>query len=307
MKKLLAVALLVVLSGRAAAWNERGHMVVARLAWRHLSDGQRARVVAVLKKHPHYDRYLAAQRPDGFTDDEWVFLRAATWADWVRGDRDYDRPTWHYVNHPVVPPGSAVKASDHEPPPGQENVVTQLAAAADNVRTRTDAEQAVALTWLFHLVGDVHQPLHCTAVYSEQFPRGDQGGNLAFIRIRSSPVKLHAFWDGLLGTGTTAGNIGTDVREIEAVLAAKAADVRQELDSHPTFESWGREGQDLTRGVAYLDGRLKVAASTARRIEADTDVPTAPEDYAPTCGRVARVQVGKAGLRLADQLKKLFP
>jgi hypothetical protein len=33
----------------------------------------------------------------------------------------------------------------------------------------------------------------------------------------------------------------------------------------------------------------------------------APADYGPAFGRVARVQVGKARLRLAEQVKKLFP
>jgi hypothetical protein len=32
-----------------------------------------------------------------------------------------------------------------------------------------------------------------------------------------------------------------------------------------------------------------------------------PADYPSACGKVARVQIGKAGSRLADQLKKLFP
>jgi hypothetical protein len=52
---------------------------------------------------------------------------------------------------------------------------------------------------------------------------------------------------------------------------------------------------------------LNVAASSARRIAANVDVPTAPDGYARNCGKVARVQVGKAALRLADQLKRLFP
>jgi ribosomal protein S27E len=39
----------------------------------------------------------------------------------------------------------------------------------------------------------------------------------------------------------------------------------------------------------------------ARRITADADVPTAPDGYAQNCGKVARVQVGKAGTQLADQ------
>jgi hypothetical protein len=175
------------------------------------------------------------------------------------------------------------------------------------IRTGTDEEKEIYLTWLLHLIGDIHQPLHCTAVFSEQFPNGDKGGNDAFVRIRSSPVKLHAFWEGLLGNGTTAGAITSDVREIEAAMKEKAADVQKEFDAHPTFESWGREGQELARRVVYLNGELKVAASSARRIAANADVPTAPDEYAQNCGKVARVQVGKAGLRIADQLKTLLP
>jgi hypothetical protein len=307
MKKLLTVLALALLPTPVLAWNEHGHMVVARLAWNQLPADQRAKVVAILKKHPHYTEYLAARKPDAFTEDEWVFMRAASWADWVRGKQDFDHPPWHYVNYPVVPPGSAVKTADHEPPAKQENVVNQLAVCVEKIRTGTDEEKAIYMTWLFHLVGDIHQPLHCVALFSEQFPSGDKGGNDAFIRIRSSPVKLHAMWDGLLGTGTSAASINADVREIEAVMKEKAADVQKELDAHQSFESWGREGQELARTVVYLNGDLKVAASTGRRIAADADVPAAPDGYAQNCGKVARVQVGKAGLRLADQVKGFFP
>ena len=176
-----------------------------------------------------------------------------------------------------------------------------------SIRTGTDEEEAIYLAWLMHLIGDIHQPLHCTAVFSEQFPNGDKGGNDAFVPIRTSPVKLHAFLDGLRGNSTTAGAIGSDIRGIEAVMKEKAADIQKEIDAHQTFESWGREGQELARRVAYVNGGLKVAAFTGRRIATNADVPTAPEGYAQNCGNVARMQVGKAGLRLADQLKWLFP
>jgi hypothetical protein len=307
MKKLFALALVFALAGPASAWNETGHLVIARLAWRQLDDGQRARIVAVLKKHPHYDEYLAARRPDGFSEDEWAFMRAAVWPDWVRRHKEYDHPTWHYVNYPLVPPGSSVDPAAHQPPPGQENVVNELPVCVEKIRTGTDEEKAVYLCWLMHLVGDIHQPLHCTAVYSERFPDGDRGGNLALIRIKSSPVNLHAFWDGLLGTGTSGGDINSDVREVEAVMQAKAADVQKELDADRTFESWAKEGVELAKRVVYLNGDLKVAVSSGRRNDQNVDPPPAPFDYAPACGRVARVQIGKAGLRLADQLKKLFP
>jgi hypothetical protein len=290
MQKLVAILAFALLPAPAFAWNEHGHMVVARFAWRQLNDDQRAKVIAILQKHPHYTEYFSARKPDGLTEDEWVFMRATTWADWARGNRDFDHPTWHYINYPIVPPGSAVKAADHEPPAKQENAVNQLSVCMDKIRTGTDREKAVYMTWLFHLVGDIHQPLHCTNVYSEQFPNGDKGGNDAFIRIRSSPVKLHAMWDGLLGTGTSAGSIGADVKEIEAITKG-TAEIQKELDAHQTFDSWGRKGQELARRVVYLNGELKVAASSARRIAADADVPAVPDGYAQNCSKVARVQI----------------
>jgi hypothetical protein len=79
MRKLLAfVVVLLAASTPAFAWNQKGHLVTGRLAWRQLTEGQRARVVAVLKRHPHHEEYLTARKPDGFTDDEWAFMRAAT-------------------------------------------------------------------------------------------------------------------------------------------------------------------------------------------------------------------------------------
>jgi hypothetical protein len=306
MRKLLALVLAFLASAPAFGWNEKGHYVVSRLAWRQLSDEQRAKVSAVLKKHPHYEEYLIAHKPDGFTEDEWAFLRAGTWSDWVRSHHkeQFDRPTWHYINYPIVPPGSAVDAAKHEPPAEQKNVVNQLAVCVEKVSKGSDEEKAVYLTWLFHLVGDIHQPLHCTAVFSERFPEGDRGGNLARVRAGSGPTNLHWFWDGLLGNETTAEAIGKDVEEIEKVMKDKAADLKKEMDDHTTYESWAREGLELAKRYVYQNGDLKVAAGPDVR---DDDVPELPAEYVANAGRVARVQVGKAGTRLADQLKKLFP
>jgi hypothetical protein len=50
-------------------------------------------------------------------------------------------------------------------------------------------------------------------------------------------VKLHAKWDGLLGTGTTPANSNNYVREIESLIKEKAASIQKELDAHRTFES----------------------------------------------------------------------
>ena len=74
-------------------------------------------------------------------------------------------------------------------------------------------------------------------------------------------------------------------------MKEKADDVKKEMEAHQTFESWGREGLELSKRVVYLNGDLKVAAGRGGR---DDDVPKAPAEYATTAGRTARVQIGKA-------------
>jgi hypothetical protein len=84
MRKVVTLGLLLIVSTPAFAWNDKGHMVAARLAWKKLTEEERSKVLEILKKHPHYVEFLTTKRPDGFSEDEWDFMRAATWPDWVR-------------------------------------------------------------------------------------------------------------------------------------------------------------------------------------------------------------------------------
>ena len=44
--------------------------------------------------------------------------------------------------------------------------------------TEDVTNRAIALCWYLHLMGDVHQPLHCATWFSPEFPgkNGDSGG-----------------------------------------------------------------------------------------------------------------------------------
>src|SRR5207249_4653495 len=61
----------------------------------------------------------------------------------------------------------------------------------------TDPDRAVALCWLLHLVGDLHQPLHGTSLIASsdtydpplEPPHGDKGGNLVAIKVKASDRK----------------------------------------------------------------------------------------------------------------------
>jgi len=54
------------------------------------------------------------------------------------------------------------------------------------------------LVWLLHLVGDVHQPLHCATRVSAAAPDGHDGGNA--VKLDCTKCELHAFWDNLPST-----------------------------------------------------------------------------------------------------------
>src|SRR5438105_9243944 len=101
---LVALALFLgITHARAVAWNSVGHMAVAKTAYEQLTDAEKQRIATLLKSHPHYDRFLSTNRPNGVAEVEWVFLRAATWPDWVRprgthDPRDPGVTTFHRAN-----------------------------------------------------------------------------------------------------------------------------------------------------------------------------------------------------------------
>ena len=89
-----------------------------------------------------------------------LFMLAARWADECGRDV-LPRGQEHLplINLPFKPPGQPAELQIKEPEP--VNILTALAENVGVVRNGTDPQRkAIALVWLFHLVGDIHQPLH---------------------------------------------------------------------------------------------------------------------------------------------------
>lgn len=333
----IGVAGLLTATDRAHAWHDGGHMLVARIAWLRLTEPERRAVFERLRAHPHFASSLIAGRPDGATDAEWAFLQASTWADYVRPPRgmtkeaiaahpryQFHRAAWHHVGIPY-------RAGDHDAPrplpspASDDGVVTQIARSLDVLSATTahdpgavaglepDANAAVRLCWLFHLVGDVHQPLHAiTLVDPALFPdgnHGDEGGSLLAIRPSASdgPVRLHAYWDGLPGSDLRFD----DVRRIAAELTrdpAVAPKTFPELANHRAPQEWAAESHRLARKEIYRDGALpRVRWSDVERgIVPAAAVPALSSDDAARAQRVARRRVVLAGYRLADALRTVI-
>lgn len=313
---LLAVLLVGALSGQALAWNDAGHMTVAELTWRSLSDRERAGVSSLLRQHPHYTELLAAQVPAGVATNEWVFLKAATWPDLVRPAAEdqppkpdyitrYHHGDWHYVNLPFVASADRGKMDPAAHPPGRTTVIERLGAAERLVKSGRVAasDRAVSLCWYLHLMGDLHQPLHCATWYSPAFPRGDRGGNEEAIKVNSVVMKLHAFWDEAAGSDTNYAAIARAADRI-AADPALAPSALGELETNQTYASWAAESLEAAGRFAYLDGRLPYAPFQPDLPPAR--VPAVNRGYEKNARAVASRRVALAAFRLTQGLKGLF-
>jgi len=121
------------------------------------------KVKAVLQKYPWYANQWQARLQDvSVADRDMVlFMQAARWADDIRTrDKTQNRPPWHYINLPFKPERQPDNVQTREPE--QVNILTALAENERVVRNNSSdaGQRAIALAWLFHLVGDIHQPLH---------------------------------------------------------------------------------------------------------------------------------------------------
>jgi len=74
---------------------------------------------------------------------------------------------------------------------------TYLTTIATKLSDEAD-QRSFCLRLLVHYVGDVHQPLHTTALVDSQYPSGDQGGNAEKIPSKSGVSDLHFVWDSVL-------------------------------------------------------------------------------------------------------------
>lgn len=162
------------------------------------------------------------------------------------------------------------------------------------IKSGNSEDRAVHFCWLMHLVGDIHQPLHCTALFSEQFPSGDRGGNLAIVRIGRGRKNLHSFWNGILGDKITLADIGSTAEKIHQLVEADPTVIGDDVANHTKPMEWAEAGRDAARKVAYLDYGLKVESDTAA-----ADIPSVPDNYAAGAGKTARLCIAKASERLA--------
>ncbi len=204
----------------------------------------------------------------------------ASWADQIRREQR-DTAPWHYVDIPVT----AGKFDRERDGRGGDNVIDALNAQIKILSDKSGPREkrVEALKWVVHLVGDIHQPLHCAE-------RGkDKGGNTRLVMYpgQREAQNLHKVWDTWLVREVVGRR---KIAEVGDALAATIAPRNQKEWAKGTPESWANETHRVAVDVAYHD------------VPADGPPPALGKAYVERSRAAVVEQIERAGVRLAAVL-----
>jgi hypothetical protein len=215
---------------------------------------------------------------------------------------------WHVASMPWVAPWDRKTINPTTlPAPPEENAIQGLSQSYATL-SRADAkpeDRAVALTWIEHITGDIHQPLHACTQYSPAFPQGDHNGSAAAVRMADQVLPLHVVWDDALGTSDSYGELDFLADLITSDPQLSPAALGEASLSSRDYAGWARESLESGGAVAHLNGRLKTASLVAwqKKQIPTSQVPTVPPSYASNVRALAKRRFAQAGYRLAAQIK----
>ena len=221
-------------SPAAAAWWEYGHETVARIAWLSVDPHTRAEI----------GRLMARSRAARHADLPAATIeQASIWPDCIKtlGDRFSYASPWHYQNVDVCRPFDPASAC-RDGNCVSAQIERNLRLLAD--RTLPVRERLMALSFLVHFMGDLHQPMHAG-------DHGDLGGNRVAVSygLIAGRTNLHMVWDGYLAEraiSTPAGGAaGHTLRARRGRQGGDAPGRRRrlgarELGDQPRLRLWHR-------------------------------------------------------------------
>lgn len=314
MKTVFRVFVFVAVAGAlctsAVAWDDVGHKTTAYIAWQRMSPAAREAVIRILRTAPE-DSHLSAlymqygPEPDEVKKLEY-FMLTATWADIVRDrafenrQKKYHKSNWHYDDTFWRQVGATAEVLSGFPEGGV--AVSKLNEFDKVIRdpAAADRDKAIAIAWIMHLAGDIHQPLHTSARVTELEPKGDQGGNLFLLTPQGTPrenqVNLHWFWDSIVGRNYAFDNDQCEREYIETFA-------RRVMKRHP-FDSFGSNFK-IGDHQAWQQESFKLAPTDVFSSDlVRFQMPS--EKYKKRAFQIAERQLALAGYRLGETLNRVF-
>jgi hypothetical protein len=231
------------------AWLDKGHRIVALVAQANVTAEARNGIEEILGTN-------------------MTLADAAVWPDHEgRSIRDFN--PLHYVSIPDNARGYD-QARDC---PDKNCMVEALKWFSSVVADKNAPMMArrLALYYVAHLVGDMHQPLHAGRA-------GDRGGVDIPVSYKGQATNLHFFWD----TDLVDLEIGTE-EEISRQLTANLTDNERRKWQTGDPTQWTNESLALVRSYAY---------NTGSSVELS-------DDYVEKARPIVRIRLAQAGIRLA--------
>ena len=198
----------------AFSWGVIGHRVIGEIAQQHLT-----------KKAKKELRKLTGKETLAW----W-----ANWPDFIKSDSTWNHASpWHYVDLP----GHLEKEKfidELKKLPGK-NLYTQIQAMIAELKNKSLPleKRRIALYFLIHLVGDLHQPLH---VGRDE----DAGGNKIVVYWFDKKTNLHSLWDSML----------IEFQQYSYTEYAKLLDIKEPEDvkawQSTSLEDWFYESHELS-------------------------------------------------------------
>jgi hypothetical protein len=256
----------------ALAWGKTGHRVVAAIADTQLSGLARAQVEQILGPGESLDE--AANWPDEMRSAPGQFWQKTT-------------VPWHYVTLNGI-------VYDHAPPEGDA-----LEALGRFTRALQDpnvgrADKQLALRFIVHLVGDLHQPLHNGKCC-------DRGGNDVKVTFFGKPTNLHAVWDSQM------------VDDEQLSFTELAAKLQRHISPQDVVMWWDINPRDWTSESAEIRDTLYPTAADIpkpvkgkKRKKGEAALPELSYGYVFKFRPVMERRLSQGGVRLAAYLNAVF-
>lgn len=280
MKKFLALVFAVfALIPCSRAWNAEGHLVVAQIAYNHLTPSVRSNCDALIAVPMTYSNAWSTN-----------FITSASWADDFKSQ--LGTGIWHYIDIPFSLDGTPTNGVT----PDTFDVVRAINLCVQQLGSSSTSQsnQAVYLRYLEHFVGDIHQPLHASTAVSAAYPSGDAGGN--DFTLTGSWSELHALWDA--GGGFVNSSMSHPLTASnKTTLSNKVAQIETDYPyvANPGViedpMNWAMEGYNLAQTVAYVGITQGSSPSSS---------------YTNSAQQSAERRLAAGGHRLADLLNTLF-
>lgn len=144
-------------------WGKTGHRIVGKVSETYLTKNAKTKIKKLMGHHD--------------------ISRMTNWADEIKSD-----PAWKKANnwHWCTIPDDEKYISEKHPGRAVEKIQDFIYTLKN--KTASKEEKQIALKFLVHIIGDLHQPLHVGN-------GNDRGGNDVKVQWFNESTNLHSVWD----------------------------------------------------------------------------------------------------------------